>query len=899
MTAGKTRSFGLARARAGAASLVALGAIAAIAAALVVGLIGTTRAVEAHDAVASVAAAGGERDRLLVRFEGDAGDTDARAGAIAAGLADLGLSGTLQTTDEGDGVFALRPDPGGFSADAVAALIAAAPDLAGAVGDHSAEPVQVSGGLRSTLSGLTPGLLARQGPTAVAIGVVGLLAVVVVAAAAVEPVRTRAAERALLRARGMAKRKLAAIAVAEALPVLALSTAIGALLGAAAVWVFSGARVPWPLALGAAGVLVAIGLLVVLVATLRGVDRRSQRADLAAGIGAVVLLTVLTALAVWQFALTGTPVVARGDGVLIDPLVALAPALVLALAALLAVVVSGPIAALAGAVTARGRGNLPVLPLRLASRRTGRHALTTGAVAFAAATIVLALAYVGSLAALGGTPEALRIGADVRVTSVPESADVAPLRELDGVEAAMSVRAITARGADGAIPILAVQSAVLGAVMHDADRRIDPAALGEEIGIGSPGVPLPDGADEITITVEVPQPEPWSDDEGNEWEVPPIGIVATLLIMDADGDLIRLPTTNVDPVVLEVEDGQYWDVEIQRMHSADFALPGTGPWALAGVEVIPDEMHGQDSTWVDVTVSAGGTPLDLSAFRSQGGQIEAAADGVRLLTIPPDWSRARLESTRALAPDLPVVFPAAITDALAASLDVRAGSTLSLRMASFSFSIDVRIAQVVPVLPGAPDGAGLLLDLTALTLATSEPIVANELWLAAEDASAVADAADAAVGGARVLVSDPRAAQSAMGTAVAFVLAAFGATALAVVVLVLRRSRGDGALRELGVLAVLGLGRRGAARVRAVENAFAVLLGVLGGVAAGAATAGLIVPPLARAAYVGMPTSFPIALDPVPLVLVPTLVVVAALFVAIAASVRVPRELAPVVREAE
>jgi len=899
MTAGKTRSFGLTRARAGAASLVALGAIAAIAAALVVGLVGSVRAIEAHDAVASVAAATGDRDRLIVRFEGDAGDAPARTRAIEAALSDLGLTGSLRPVHEGDGVFALRPDRAGFSADAVTAVVAAAPDLAGAIGDHSDEPVQVSGGLRSTLTGLTAGTTARQGPTAVAVGIVGLLAVVVVAAAAVEPVRTRADERTLLRARGMAKRRLAAIALTEALPVLVLSTAIGALAAVGAVRVLGGTRLPWVVAVGTVAALTVVGTAVVLVATLRGVDRRSQRADLAVGISALVLLAVLTALAVWQFAAAGTPVVERRDGAMIDPLIALAPALVLALAALLAVVLSGPVAAVAGALAARGRGHLPALPLRLASRRTGRHALTTGAVAFASATITLALAYAGTLAALGGTPEALRIGADVRVTSVPESADVAPLRALDGVEAAMSVRTISARGADGAIPILAVQSAVLGDVMHDADGRIDPVGLGETIRIGQPGVPLPDGADEITVTVSVPEPEPWSDDEGTEWAVPPIGIVAALLIVDADGTLVRLSTTNVDLDVEAVDDGQFWDVEIHSVHSTGFSLPGDGPWTLVGVEVTPDEMHGQGSTWVDVAVSVDGAPVDLSSFRAQGGEVEPTATGLRLLTITPDWSRASFASTRAVAPDLPALFPAAITAGLAAALDVREGSALSLRMASFSFSLDVRIEQVVAVLPGAPDGAGLLLDVTALTLATSEPIAANELWLTTADPSAVAAAADAAVGGVRVLVSDPRAAQSAMSTAVAFVVAALGATALAVVVLILRRSRGDGSLRELGVLAVLGLGRRGAARVRAIENAFAVLLGVLGGLGAGLAAAWLIVPALVRAAYVGMPASFPVALDPVPLVLAPTLLVVAAGFAAIAASVRVPRELAPIVREAE
>jgi ABC-type antimicrobial peptide transport system permease subunit len=148
-------------------------------------------------------------------------------------------------------------------------------------------------------------------------------------------------------------------------------------------------------------------------------------------------------------------------------------------------------------------------------------------------------------------------------------------------------------------------------------------------------------------------------------------------------------------------------------------------------------------------------------------------------------------------------------------------------------------------------------------------------------------------------VADPRAAENAAGTAWAFVLAAAGAVVLAMIVLALRRTRTREDSRELALLAVMGLGRARASRLRAQEDLFAVAMGIVGGIVAGAATSWLVVAPLVRAAYGSVPGAYPVVLRVEPLVLTGALALVVAVFCAIVMSVRSPARLAPLLREDE
>lgn len=894
-------SFLRARARAGAAALIGLALITAIAAALVTGIVGTVGAFESATVMTAVSDASGDRDRVTVRFEAGAGDSAARIAAIDQVVAEMGAPGALVADDEGDGLFALRPNPAHLSGDAAVVLAEELRNMQRLLRESSGEAVQVSGGLRATLASVIEPLQTRRGPTTVALAMVALLALVVVGAASLEPVRTRYEERALLRARGMSKAKLARIGLIEVAPVLVLSGAVGGALGGLGVWLWSGMVMPWMTPVVVTAALAAVGLIVVWGATLRGVDRRSARGDLVAGISAVVLLAVLAGLAAWQFWQAGTPVVVQGNGRrAIDPVIAMAPALVLALFALLVIVLAGPLAALASVVFTRTRSLSPVLPLRLASRRIGRHALTSGSVAFAVAIISLTVAYAGSLLALGDTPEEIRVGADVRVTSIPEDADVSALAALSGVDAAMPARTLMVRAGEGTFPLLGVAPTALGAVMLDADGLLEPAALGEVIALPPLGVPLPAEATTLRIDMTVAAGGTYEDQNGTQIQAPAAGATVEVTLEGADGNVATVSATNLEVTILESSEvGQLAETNTFAQRTVDVPLPAGGPWRVIAVDASLVGGYAMVNTPVQVTLAASGQRVDLSGFRGLGDNVTATDTGLELMALLPAWNDLVSERTRAITGDVPRRMPIALTEGLAESLGAHVGTALSLRMASFTFTIDTEVVAVIPVLPGVTDASGVLIDFNALRLSTAEPLHQNEMWLSADDPGAVAAAADDAIGGARVDVTDARAAEKAFDTARAFLLAAAGAVLLAVVVLVLRRSRADGAERELGVLAVLGAGRRGAARLRATEDSFAIVLGALGGVAAGLAMAWLIVPSLARVAYVGMASSYPVALV-IPLtVLVISVGVATAVFVVLAATVRAPRTLARVLREAE
>ena len=203
------------------------------------------------------------------------------------------------------------------------------------------------------------------------------------------------------------------------------------------------------------------------------------------------------------------------------------------------------------------------------------------------------------------------------------------------------------------------------------------------------------------------------------------------------------------------------------------------------------------------------------------------------------------------------------------------------------------------MLPGTATGDGIVVDLATLALAAPYDVLPTQVWFSSDEPDALAAAIHEQFDRVVVTVADPRSAQNAAGTAVAFLLAAAGAVVLAFVVLVLRRTRSRADSRELALFAVMGLGRRRAARLRAGEDVFAIAMGAVGGIVAGAATAWLVVPPLVRAAYGSVPDTFPVSLQVQPLLLGLAVIVVVGVCCAIVATVRAPAQLAPFVREDE
>lgn len=886
--------FAFARARAATAPLVTLAVVAALAALLIVGVAGLIASVETREVRAALTAATGERARMVLTID-EGVSADAVAVAVSRTLADSGAADALTISiDDGDVV--LAPALDAISSAQALALVDGLDGLRDAVEERTGARPQVSGGLPGTLDVVHDGIEARRGPTAVALGLLGLMTAVVVGAVALEAVRARDTESRLLRARGARRRDLVRLAAFEAAVVAAVGAATGSVAGGFIAAMWSGTAPDVVLSAAVAAGIAVVAAVVVAIATARGIDRGSSRARAVADVSAVILLAVVTGLAIWQFVQAGTPVVVRGDGAaILDPLVTIAPALALGLAALIAVAVATPIARAVAAAFAPSRGVSPVTPLRLASRRPGRHALSITVVAFAVGTVTVAGAYQASLTALGDAPEALRVGADVKVGTIPEDVDAADVAAAGSPDASMLARPLSAAGGDRRIPILAVEAPQLGDVMLDAGGAIDPAALGDELSLLEPGPVL--SGDALSLTLIAPAAEP-VEFEGQLYEQGSPAFQVQVTMVSASGAVEVFEFANADVDAIEDENGTYTEIDVHAEQSVTFDLPDAEQWSLAALAVSYHPLGFVPGTGEITGITSGGESVDVSDFRPAAGtpgSVEASADG---LLFAPE-SRAGEPYTRAVAPGVPPAVPAVLTAALAASMSLEVGDSIALEVVKPDFAADFEIIDVVPVLPGTASGEGLLVDLGTLSLASPFEIAPTQAWLATDDPGAVAADVAEQYPQTVTIIADPRSAQNAAGTASAFLLAAIGAVLLAIVVLVLRRTRSRADSRELALLAVMGLGRRRASRLRAQEDLFAVAMGAVGGVAAGAVTAWLIVAPLVRAAYGSIPDAYPVALQVQPVVLAIAVLVVVAVFCAIVATIRTPAQLAPLMREDE
>lgn len=887
--------FALARARAAAAPLITLAVVSVLAAVLVVAVTALVAAVETREARGALAAATGDRSRIVLTVEPGV-SAEAVAAAAVDSLAAAGAGGALHVAIE-NGDVVLTPDLDVLTGAQAIGLVDGLAELRDDIQDAVGERPQQSGGLRETLDGVRDGIEARRGPTTVALGLLGLMTAVVVGAVALEAVRAREPESRLLRARGARRRDLVWLAALETAVVALAGGLAGAFGGSLIVGVWSG-RVQSPLLslLVGAGVAV-VAAAVVAIATARGLDRGTSRARAVADIGVVILLAVVTGLAVWQFVQAGTPVVERGDGrTVIDPLVAIAPALALGLAALVAVALATPIARIVAAALTPTRRVSPITPLRLASRRPARHALSITVVAFAIGTLTVAGAYQASLTALGDAPEALRVGADVKVGTIPDDVAAADVAAAGAPDASMLARPMSASGADQRIPILAVEAPQLGAVMLDAGGTIDPAELGELIAVSPTDAVL--AGDALTLTLVAPEGEPLEFD-GELFEQGSPAFTGRAEVVSAAGDVATFSFSNADVSVIEDDDGNvYSQLESRPEETFTFELPAAGEWSLVALSLAYHPEAFVPGTGSITAVTSGGEPVDLGGFRPAPGTPGSVEAEPATLTFAPE-AREGAPFTRAIAPGAPSTVAAVITTALADSMSLEVGDAIALEVVKPDFEAEFEIVGVVPVLPGTANGEGMLVDLGAVSLASPFEILPTQAWLSTDDPGAVAAAVDATYEQTVTMVADPRSAQNAAGTASAFFLAAAGSVVLAAVVLVLRRTRSRADSRELALLAVMGLGRRRASGIRAREDLFAVGMGAIGGVAAGAAVTWLVVAPLVRAAYGSVPDAYPIVLQIQPVLLGGLILAAVAVFCVIVATVRAPAHLAPLMREDE
>lgn len=661
--------------------------------------------------------------------------------------------------------------------------------------------------------------LASAAPALVVL--VALLAGTAVAQLARLIAAAREHETATIRARGFSRAQAWTTDAAEGAVVALLGTAAGLML-AAVFSALAGAGpiaglAPWPWALALAVLLTVV----FAVALRRGEGRRtSARAARATTAAVVVVLLLATGLVVWQLPLS------RGAG--FDPIVAVAPAVVLSAGAVVALALFG-----AGAVAwARPAASVPSLepgyPARQVARRIPIFAVAVLLVALTVAQAVFTASYGATWTAMTTDSAAVRAGADLRVDTTPRPAtpaEVADAAAVPGVDAATAALATDVEVGELDAQLVAAPGSALDTVVTTAGGLIDPAALAATADgtVATDPVELGDAATALRVTVEVA-----GVDGAN---VVPVQLSAVLL--DATGT----------PAVVSLAGETAPTGQGPVTYSAQAEVPaGTAPWRLLAVLLgtPPSPATPQVSVTLTSVEAVGGAELEL-----EGGA--SLTDGTREAVL---W----LADGGDEGAETPV--SAAVTTALAERLGIGVGDRFEFRYAGAGRRGSAVVASLVDAVPGSSDPLALFVRLE--TLLTSQlqrgtSIVTPTAVWAAGDTEAD-DAVSAALGDLPVATSAPGVTASVVGalvpgwwiaTAGSAVLSLVAALAIVQTLAIARR-------RELGVLRAAGVTAGRQARMRAAELGGVFGAAVVLGAAAGVLVSVLIVPSLVRAVTPGI-----------------------------------------------
>lgn len=686
-----------------------------------------------------------------------------------------------------------------------------------------------------------------------------LLVAILAGTAAAQLARLVAAARehetAAIRARGFSRAQAWTTDAAEGVVVALAGSAVGVGLAAALAGPVGAAPADalaqWPWMLVTALLLAAV----FAVALRRGERRRtSSRGTRATATALIAVVLIAAALVVWQLPL------ARGAG--FDPIVALAPAVVLMAGALVALAAFGAAATAWSRPAAAAAGLEPGYPARQVSRRIPISAVAVLLVALTVAQAVFASAYAATWTAMTTDSAAVRAGADLRVDTAPQSVspDDVAAAAVPGVDAAAP--ALASPVVIGAVDaeLVAVPASAIDPVVTSAGGLVDKKALaasaaaGEGVVVAEP-MPLDGAVTGLRVRADL-----------LSGSGAPIGVQLVALLVDSAGTPAAVPIGG--------------DVEPSASRTATLVgeapLPdGTGPWRLLAIAAGTGPIVASASVTVDLVeveaIGQGVLDIDGSAFL-QGSNT----DGVV-------W----LGDDGALADGQAPPVAAAVATELASTLGVGVGDLLEFRYAGTGRDGAAVVSQLIDAVPGAADPLALFVPME--TLLTSQLqrgtsiVPPNAVW-AAGDTSAD-DALSAALGDRPVTTSAPGLTASVVGalvpgwwiaTAGSAVLSLIAALAIVQTLAIARR-------RELGVLRALGVTAGRQARMRAAELGGVFAAAIVLGAATGALVAWLVVPALVRAVTPGI---LPLA-GGVTLAWPPLVVAAAGLVVGLAAVVAV------------
>jgi hypothetical protein len=818
--------------------------------------------------------------------------------------------------------------------------------LQGALSQMSQAQLSVTTGLPQVLSGIDTNYDVSR-----SLLVTSALELLLVAAAAMALTARllashRSGEAALLEARGLTRRQVCLLTLAEALLVAVVAAAAGAVVGNLAAGPLEsagilradrrylappGAAAWWPAAAVAALALLMLAWPVVIAGTARTVAARTGRQPAVALVtraGADLALIALAVVTGWQ--LRRYSVVAGGaSGSLgIDPVLVAAPPLILIGAALIPLRLVPALARLGDRLSARGRRLVSALATWEISRRPVRQAGPALLAILAVGTGTLALAQAQSWNESVRAQAASDVGADVRV-DLPSGASLANAASvLSSHEVTSAMPLSVFDGGLGGQMIALDSHAAARVVLLRQDQASQPAGSLWRLltpAHAPPGLAIPGRPFRLAIATQVSA-------AAANWDLGSMAVTAS--IQAADGIVYAVPAgslqVNGRSQVLTA------DVPAAARASSPLRLLGLTigyqlPGYPAGSRRVAALLTGHRVTLTIAGISAAagpagtfsspfGTGADLAGWRrtaisatlagnqdASGMQPQiqawqAAGRAALTVTLSPGYGHL---ITKAGEPPLPITatltavapvdsapLPAiATTSFLAGDSDVVGGSTV---VAVGSARVPVTIVAAVKSFPTAGSAGALIMDQGALQAAlaarSAPPLPISNWWLTTVGQQVPGGIPAAEVTSLRQvtaqMLANPLSAapeRAVLGLIIGVALLALLGFAVSVAASISER-RARSAL-----LSALGVTRTAQARQLCLEQSLLALPAAAAGLLIGTLVAHLLVPAVTITDTAALPT--PSALVYVPAgwaVALAALVAVAPVLVAAVTIVRTP-----------
>ncbi len=734
----------------------------------------------------------------------------------------------------------------------------------------------------------------------------------------------RAAEAALVAARGASRLQIARRGVIDAVIVAVPAAVIGPLAGTRIALLLlrlglnpAGIRVPalspaaenvaWLAAAAVTIGSVAVTALPWLRTPPSPVRRRAAQGRQRSVVSAVtsradLAVVAVAGVAAWQLIRSRGPVSAGlGGSLSADPILLLAPVLALVAGALLTLRLLPLAARLGDRVAARGRGLVVPVAAWQISRRTLRQAGPTLVGVLAVAAAVMALAQRDSWHASAAAQASFAVGADTRVT-IPPAAQI-PLGQVTGITMAPGVRASTP-AVRATISLPNGDLGTLLALDTSAAQDVIPvsaagpsAALLRTLAAGVPrdGVRLPGEPGALRLTARLAGPRVARPE-------------LFVQLIDAAGIGYELPA-GVVPA-----DGRPHPETVVIGRGADYPLRVTGfslQFNSPGVIVRPDsELSLSGGLALASPRAASGTPVRLAAgsrlvssvLQNPGSQAPAVtsarAGGGGITVTFTQGQRGRFVSVsptgismsdRYLGVGKPL--PAVVTASFLASAGARLGQRLETQFDGTR--VEIAPLAVLPHLPTLTSGSpAVLVDQNALAdalqAAGAQPESVSEWWLSTRGHVSLAGLppGTSTASLARLyhnLLADPL----SLASQQALLTLAIAAVLLAIIGMLVNIATSAERVRDVALLDALGMPPRQVARLLGLEQGLTAVAPSAIGLLFGAALSEFIIPAVTLTSRAARPIP-PVAVQ-VPWLLAGVIAVAMAVLPTLAITLALPR----------